>query len=375
MASTEIESTTDDIQQFVSLLEAVRSGATAKVESFLNSHGSHLLKATEPQLNQNAYFFALDIPDEDKCLTMFQFLLAKGCSVTHKDSLQQTVLFYTAKEGKVRLSEFVLANGVEANARDVNYQTPLFYAAREGKAEIVDLFVKHGADLNLQDTQGQSCIFYAVKEGHIDFIKEVLAKGGKVNMADKKRITPLSLARKLGKQQVEEVLVSFGADHPSKAKLKAKKPISKGGHSNSFVLCRNGGKTGRTPLSKEELFSLFSKYPDLKTILGASQMEKQWVGKAEEMLEKLWCHKAAEIFKEPVDPVALGVPTYFEIVKQPMDFGTIKNKLKRGEYENIEDFESDIELVFSNCYLFNGKESEVGKICSEVESFYLEALK
>jgi hypothetical protein len=34
-------------------------------------------------------------------------------------------------------------------------------------------------------------------------------------------------------------------------------------------------------------------------------------------------HKTAWPFKEPVDPVALNIPNYFEIIKEPMDLQTV----------------------------------------------------
>lgn len=58
-------------------------------------------------------------------------------------------------------------------------------------------------------------------------------------------------------------------------------------------------------------------------------------------------------FMVPVDPVALNIPTYHSIIKKPMDFGTIRQKLDRGEYENAKEVESDVRLVFQNCYKFN----------------------
>ena len=33
-------------------------------------------------------------------------------------------------------------------------------------------------------------------------------------------------------------------------------------------------------------------------------------------------------FMYPVDPIALNIPTYFEIVKKPMDLTTVEEKLK-----------------------------------------------
>ncbi|MCJ1392450.1 hypothetical protein MMC18_005317 [Xylographa bjoerkii] len=58
-------------------------------------------------------------------------------------------------------------------------------------------------------------------------------------------------------------------------------------------------------------------------------------------------------FHNPVDPVALNIPTYHKIIKKPMDLSTIESKLKGGQYENAREFESDIRLMFQNCYKFN----------------------
>ncbi len=43
-------------------------------------------------------------------------------------------------------------------------------------------------------------------------------------------------------------------------------------------------------------------------------------------------HKYGWIFEKPVDPVADKVPTYFRIIKRPMDFGTIKKNLLEKTY-------------------------------------------
>ena len=48
-----------------------------------------------------------------------------------------------------------------------------------------------------------------------------------------------------------------------------------------------------------------------------------------------------------------GVPDYPKIVKNPMDLGTIHEKLKRNQYPSHLEFAADVRLVFSNCRLFN----------------------
>mmetsp|Transcript_6715 Transcript_6715/g.19384 ORF Transcript_6715/g.19384 Transcript_6715/m.19384 type:complete len:1435 (+) Transcript_6715:359-4663(+) len=74
-------------------------------------------------------------------------------------------------------------------------------------------------------------------------------------------------------------------------------------------------------------------------------------------------------FMEPVDPVALGIPTYPDIVKNPMDVSTMVQKLEQGAYSSIPPgrsmgnspvcrmlngpFRRDLELIFDNAVLFN----------------------
>lgn len=44
-----------------------------------------------------------------------------------------------------------------------------------------------------------------------------------------------------------------------------------------------------------------------------------------------------------------------------MDFGTIKHKLENGEYETLEQFFTDSQLVFGNCQTYNEEHSSVYK--------------
>jgi hypothetical protein len=64
--------------------------------------------------------------------------------------------------------------------------------------------------------------------------------------------------------------------------------------------------------------------------------------------------KDSKIFHKPVDPVELGIPDYFDIIKNPMDFSTIKKRLNNSNYTNFNEFCKDINLVFNNCILYNG---------------------
>lgn len=93
----------------------------------------------------------------------------------------------------------------------------------------------------------------------------------------------------------------------------------------------------------------------------------------EEMLKELMATKnwsANQWFMEPVDPVALNIPTYHSVVKQPMDLGTMKGKLDNGEYESAKDFKSDFGLIVRNCVKFNSENSTVTATVRELEKIF-----
>ncbi|KAK6202282.1 Bromodomain-containing protein [Scheffersomyces amazonensis] len=75
-------------------------------------------------------------------------------------------------------------------------------------------------------------------------------------------------------------------------------------------------------------------------------------------------------FVAPVDPVALNIPNYYNVVKEPMDLGTIQSKLANNQYENGDQFERDVRLVFKNCYLFNPEGTDVNMMGHRLESVF-----
>lgn len=58
-------------------------------------------------------------------------------------------------------------------------------------------------------------------------------------------------------------------------------------------------------------------------------------------------------FSEPVNPDRDGCPDYLDIVKTPMDLGTILNKIYLDIYKNSKEFWNDIGLVWRNCLKYN----------------------
>jgi hypothetical protein len=66
-------------------------------------------------------------------------------------------------------------------------------------------------------------------------------------------------------------------------------------------------------------------------------------------MSSIWKFNQSWIFHDPVDPDKLGVPDYFNIIKTPMDFSTIKSRLNSNYYHRMQEFLDDMQLVFENC--------------------------
>uniref|UniRef100_H2YKN2 Bromo domain-containing protein n=1 Tax=Ciona savignyi TaxID=51511 RepID=H2YKN2_CIOSA len=71
------------------------------------------------------------------------------------------------------------------------------------------------------------------------------------------------------------------------------------------------------------------------------------------VMTQLWKHHFAWPFHLPVDPVKLGLPDYFDIIKHPMDMTLIKKKLETNQYYSAKECLQDFNLMFSNCYIYN----------------------
>ncbi|OZJ06778.1 hypothetical protein BZG36_00399 [Bifiguratus adelaidae] len=106
-----------------------------------------------------------------------------------------------------------------------------------------------------------------------------------------------------------------------------------------------------------------------------SPLTKEQSKTAASIIRMLKKHRDAPPFLVPVDPVALGIPDYPNIIKNPMDLGTVEKKLSSNQYESVEAFVRDVRLIFDNCYKFNGRESYVGGLGENLEKAFDKALK
>lgn len=100
----------------------------------------------------------------------------------------------------------------------------------------------------------------------------------------------------------------------------------------------------------------------------AFQEKTRFLKIANKILGQCLKHRNGYLFQEPVNPILLGIPDYFNIVKRPMDFGTIKIKLQNNAYETYNNFVEDLFLVLDNSILYNGVEHFVGRAALDLKA-------
>lgn len=61
--------------------------------------------------------------------------------------------------------------------------------------------------------------------------------------------------------------------------------------------------------------------------------------------------------KRIIHLIGLGLPDYFDIIKNPMDLGSVKKNLNGNKYKFIEDCLGDIQLIWDNCKMYNAEGS------------------
>ncbi|KAM4611067.1 E3 ubiquitin-protein ligase TRIM33 isoform 2-T2 [Polymixia lowei] len=97
--------------------------------------------------------------------------------------------------------------------------------------------------------------------------------------------------------------------------------------------------------------------------------------RCERLLLYVFCHELSVGFREPVPS---SVPNYYKIIKQPMDLKKVKKKLQVRSshyYQTLQDFVSDVRLVFQNCASYNEVGSEMATTGKAVSIYFEEKLQ
>ena len=394
-----------DITLIKMILHQIQDGDLNLIKQNIQKYELDMKLLIDTENQQNAFFYTALIKNDEDALNICKYFKELGVNPLFKDKHQQTCLYYTAREGLYLTSKYLIEEcKVPINEKDVYGQHPIYYACREGHLNVCELLINEGADINLEDKYGQTCVFYAIRQGHYDIVNYLLKHGLNVNKIDKKKQTPVSYAEKIGQTKIMELLLNNGGIKPENKSKKKNDNKNKKGNKKTpeeeqmskqemiesiqkpkkHILVKILESGEKIALNDEEIEEFKKKNPEAARLLyNKEELEKEkkninedlylhenWEKNAKKLITMLWKVKDADLFYKPVDPIELGLPTYFEVIKNPMDFSTIKRKLANYSYTNFNEFCQDMNLVFDNCYLFNGKETNIGNMCTNVKNQY-----
>ncbi|KAI3753699.1 hypothetical protein L2E82_25760 [Cichorium intybus] len=105
---------------------------------------------------------------------------------------------------------------------------------------------------------------------------------------------------------------------------------------------------------------------------GHEKHRNQMFKNCNNLLQRLMKHKHGWVFNEPVNAKLLGLHDYHDIIKHPMDFGTIKSRLAQNFYKSPMEFAEDVRLTFYNAMTYNPKGQDVHVMAEQLSNIFEE---
>lgn len=176
-------------------------------------------------------------------------------------------------------------------------------------------------------------------------------------------------ANNTSKRSSDSISTNHGQQAANDKSLRKNKKLKASNAGSSTAKSTTDNGTTKTSSANPPV--VFAKKP----INGSELTPRVIADKCLPLVKKLINHDHGWVFKDPVDPLELGIPEYFDIVEHPMDLTLVVNKLEDGVYTDIASFERDTKLVFENAILFNGEDSDVGAMARELLNMFAQDLK
>ena len=382
---------------------AITSGNMVYIKSVINRNKKKI-KEYKDSRNQNALFYAILIEDESKAIEIMEKLINLNCNPYQLNLDNETILFEAASLGKLSICKYLIELlNFKINKSNNLGQTPLFCAAKYGFIDIIEYFLSQKANINSIDNFGENCLFPAIEWEQIDVVKYLILRGININQINKDGITPL---KKCINYQIDSLITLIklnGGIVPQEKKKsnlnksclddikskKIEKIVNQIQIPHKYILVNVDKNGKKTRLKDEEINNLMrenfqvnkllSDKEELMKEIGENDIDilfkESWEGIAKKLVCKLMRIRDCELFREPIDPIKLDIPDYFQIIKRPMDFKTIYRKLNNYQYTNCSEFCVDVHLIFDNCLRYYEPNSDEVRMMNNIKKEYLRLFK
>ncbi|CAK6448558.1 unnamed protein product [Pipistrellus nathusii] len=131
---------------------------------------------------------------------------------------------------------------------------------------------------------------------------------------------------------------------------------------------KRGSKDLKKRKMEESTSMNLSKQESFASIKKPKQDDSKDLALCSMILTEMETHEDAWPFLLPVNLKL--VPGYKKVIKKPMDFSTIREKLSSGQYPSPESFALDVRLVFDNCETFNEDDSDIGRAGHSMRKYF-----
>ncbi|XP_048201327.1 bromodomain adjacent to zinc finger domain protein 2B isoform X10 [Perognathus longimembris pacificus] len=131
---------------------------------------------------------------------------------------------------------------------------------------------------------------------------------------------------------------------------------------------KRGNKDLKKRKIEENTSASSAKQESFTSVKKPKRDDSKDLGLCSMILTEMETHEDAWPFLLPVNLKL--VPGYKKVIKKPMDFSTIRDKLSNGQYPNLEAFALDVRLVFDNCETFNEDDSDIGRAGHSMRKYF-----
>jgi hypothetical protein len=127
----------------------------------------------------------------------------------------------------------------------------------------------------------------------------------------------------------------------------------------------------------KKLAQLLEKVENKNTGGGSSHRHQpstdaDWVKKAKTVLKQVQDHPDGYPFLQPVDWKKLKIPDYPQIIKNPMDLSKVERRLKASQYNTVDQFLDDMNLIWKNACTYNLEMSAIHQMATKLKGVFEE---
>ena len=173
----------------------------------------------DPTLLSSTGESPLHVVKGEKAADIVYLLLSKGAEAKAVDKYGRNALYDFHGKQTLKCAQLLFEAGARVSNQSCTllHTTPLEMALDHEDEALMDFFIANGGDINitsggLKRTQLHYLAESSCNPHVLNCIRLFVKKGGQVDAQDLRRITPLWIASRNGKQQMSDLLLELGAD-------------------------------------------------------------------------------------------------------------------------------------------------------------------